>query len=135
MAELADAADSKKLVITSTVFAALAVICFFFSPALIRFRPLLNFVLLLLPMLTFYFCSRHFEYAADKSSVEFTHDTKAAIRALSNLYNFTQSPTRCNRFTELFMTHPSLDHRTAAICGICGRVENSSELIAQTRRS
>src|SRR5205807_5369561 len=101
----------KKLLIMTTVFATLAVICFFFPPALIRFRPLLNLFLLLTPMLTFYFFSRCFEYAADKSSVEFTHDAKAAIRALDNLYNFTQAPTHCNRITELFLTHPSLEHR------------------------
>jgi len=88
--------------------------------------------LLLMPMLTFYFFSRCFEYAADKSSVEFTHDLKAAIRALDNLYDFTQAPTRCNRITELFMTHPSLDHRTAAIAGISGKpAANSPELLVQ----
>jgi Zn-dependent protease with chaperone function len=93
----------KKLLIMTTVFAALAAICFFFPPALIRFRPLLDFLLLLIPMLTFYFFSRRFEYAADKSSVEFTHDAKAAIRALDNLYN-----TISLRHPPV---HPSLEHR------------------------
>lgn len=69
------------------------------------------------PILTFYFFSRRFEYAADKISVEFTRDGKAAIRALENLYSFTQAPTRCNRIAELFMTHPSLVHRVAALGG------------------
>jgi Zn-dependent protease with chaperone function len=59
----------KKLLMMIIVFATLAVICFFFPPILIRFRPLLNFFLLLMPTLTFYFFSRRFEYAADKSSV------------------------------------------------------------------
>jgi Zn-dependent protease with chaperone function len=108
----------KKLLIMTTVFAALAAICFFFPPALIRFRPLLDFLLLLIPMLTFYFFSRRFEYAADKSSVEFTHDAKAAVPALDNLYNFTEAPSRCNRITEFFLTHPALEHRAAAIGGI-----------------
>jgi len=85
-------------------------------------------------MLTFYFFSRRFEDAADKSSVEFTHDAKAAIRALDNLYDFTQAPTRCNRITELFLTHPSLEHRVAAIRGMDRRpAENSSELLAQLK--
>jgi Zn-dependent protease with chaperone function len=124
----------RKLVIMTTVFATLATTCFFFPPALIRFRPLLNFILLLIPMLTFYFLSRRFEYAADKRSVEFTHDAKAAIRALGNLYDFTQAPTRCDRFSELFMTHPSLEHRAAAISRIGQSPgENVSELLAQRK--
>ena len=122
----------KKLLIMAIVFATLAIVCLFCPAPLIRFRPYLDFFLMLVPMLTFYFCSRHFEYAADKSSVEFTHDVKAAIRALGNLYDFTQAPPRCNRFTELFMTHPSLDHRTAAITGMSQRnAGKSSELLAQ----
>ena len=123
----------KKLLIMTIVFATLAVICFLFPPALIRFRPVLDFFALLMPMLTFYFFSRRFEYAADKSSVEFTHDAKAAVRALDNLYDFTQAPTRCNRITELFLTHPSFEHRAAAI-DVIGRgpVENSTELLAQS---
>jgi len=85
-------------------------------------------------MLTYYFFSRRFEYAADKSSVEFTHDAKAAIRALDNLYDFTQAPPRCSRISELFMTHPSLEHRSAAISGISRRTAgNSSELLAQVK--
>ena len=124
----------KKLLIMTIVFATLAVICFLFPPALIRFCPLLNFFLLLIPMLTFYFFSRRFEYAADKSSIGFTHDAKAAIRALDNLYNFTQAPSRCNRITELFLTHPSFEHRAAAIAGIARRpAENSPELLAQAK--
>jgi Zn-dependent protease with chaperone function len=112
----------KKLLILSIVFATLAMLCFFFPPALIRFRPFLNFFLLLVPMLMFYLSSRHFEYAADKSSVEFTHDAKAAMRALGNLYDFTQAPIRCSWITELFMTHPSLEHRAASISGISQRM-------------
>ena len=124
----------KKLLIMTIVFATLAVVCFFFPPALIRFRPFLDFFLLLVPMLTFYFCSRRFEYSADKSSVEFTHDAKAAIRALDNLYDFTQAPTRCNRITELFMTHPSLEQRVTALSGMARRpAENSSEVLAQPK--
>lgn len=122
----------KKLVVMTAVFATLAAVCFFFPPALIRFRPFLNFFPLVVPTLTFCFFSRRFEYAADKSSVEFTHDSKAAIRALDNLYHFTQAPTRCSSFTELFMTHPSLEHRAAAIRRIGQKPgENVSELVAQ----
>ena len=123
-----------KLLIMAIVFAAFAIVCFFFPPAFRQFRPLLDFLLLLGPMLTSYFLSRRFEYAADKYSVEFTHDAKAAIRALDNMYDFAQLPTRCNRIAELFLTHPSLEHRAAAIAEIAGtHAKNSAEFVAQTR--
>jgi Zn-dependent protease with chaperone function len=55
----------KRLLILPTIFTAFAIVCFLFPPALIRFRFLLDLFLLLIPVLTFYFFSRRFEYAAD----------------------------------------------------------------------
>src|SRR5262249_22221895 len=107
----------KKLLATTSVFATLAFACFFSPRFLIPFRPLLDIFLMIVPILRFYSVSRRFEYAADKISVEFTRDVKAASRALGNLYTFTQAPTRCNSIAELFMTHPSLVHRVAALGG------------------
>jgi len=82
------------------------------------------------PILTFYFFSRRFEYAADEASVQLTQDAEAAIHALANLYQMAQAPTRCDRLTELFMTHPALTRRAQAI-GETGRipVEQISEVI------
>jgi Zn-dependent protease with chaperone function len=78
----------KKLLIVTVVYAILAVTCFFLSPALTPVRPLLDICVIFAPTLAFYFLSRRFEYAADRASVEFTQDPKAAIHALANLYRF-----------------------------------------------
>jgi Zn-dependent protease with chaperone function len=96
------------------------------------FRPLLDILVVFFPILTFYFFSRRFEYAADESSVEMTKDPEMAIRALANLYRITQSPTHCDRLTELFMTHPSLTRRVRAI-GESGRMpaERISEVVGE----
>jgi Zn-dependent protease with chaperone function len=124
----------KKLLIMVAVFAGLTFACFFLPPILTRFRPLLDISLMFLPILTFYFFSRRFEYAADEAGVELTQDPANAIRALTNLYRITQTPTHCDRLTELFMTHPSLTRRVRAI-GESGRMpaEQISEVIDEMK--
>jgi Peptidase family M48 len=81
-----------------------------------------------------YFLSRRFEYAADRASVEYTQDPKAAIHALANLYRFTQAPTYCDRVTELFMTHPAFVRRAEAI-GEVGRMpaEQLCEIVNESK--
>jgi Zn-dependent protease with chaperone function len=98
------------------------------------FRPLLDILVVFVPILTFYFFSRHFEYAADEAGVELTHDPETAIHALASLYRVTQAPTRCDRLTELFMTHPALTRRARAI-GMTGRLpaDRISEIIGEMR--
>lgn len=120
----------KKLLIMVAVFAGIALACFFLPPTLIRFRPLLDISVMFLPILTFYYFSRRFEYAADETGVELTQDPANAIRSLINLYRITQTPTHCDRLTELFMTHPPLTRRVRAI-GESGRMpaERISEVI------
>ena len=89
---------------------------------------------LLVPILSSYYFSRRFEYAADATSVEYTHDPEAAIRALANLHRLTQVPTDCDRLSELFLTHPAFTRRARAI-GELSRMpaERLSELIDQAR--
>ena len=67
------------------------------------------------PVLTFYFLSRRFEYAADAAGVELTRNPVTAIRALVNLHRITEVPMDCDKVTELFMTHPALTRRARAI--------------------
>lgn len=105
----------KKLLIMATVFAALAFASLIMSPFLLPFRPLLDLSVMFVPILTFYFVSRHFEYAADAAAVELTRDPETAIHALVNLYRITEAPMHCDKLTELFMTHPALTRRTSAI--------------------
>jgi Zn-dependent protease with chaperone function len=124
----------KKLLILGTVYAGVALVCFKLPHMLFRFRPLLDIFLLLIPVLTSYYFSRRFEYAADAASVEYTHDAEAAIRGLANLHRLTQVPTDCGRLSELFLTHPAFTRRAWAI-GESSRMpaDRLSEVIHQAR--
>lgn len=124
----------KKFLIMVAVFGGIALGCFFLPPILIPFRALLDIPVMLLPILTFYFFSRRFEYAADEVGVALTRDPENAIRALANLYRITQSPAHFDRLTELFMTHPPLTRRVRAI-GESGRMaaERISEIMDEVQ--
>jgi Zn-dependent protease with chaperone function len=93
----------------------MAVLLFKLPLAALAYRPLFLLLVLFLPLMTFYFLSRCFEYEADRQAVEFTNNPEAGIRALSALYRMTGAPTECGKFAELFMTHPSLMRRVVAI--------------------
>jgi Zn-dependent protease with chaperone function len=110
----------KKLLITASVTAGIALASFIISPFLSPLRPLWDILVIFTPILTFYWLSRYFEYAADAASVRLTKDPETAIRALVNLHRTTESPLRFNKVTELFMTHPSLTRRASAIAGTGG---------------
>jgi Zn-dependent protease with chaperone function len=124
----------KKLLIVMTVFASIALVCFVLAPMLTPFRPFVDISVVFVPTLTFYFFSRHFEYAADEAGVELTHDPETAINALASLYRITEAPTHSDRLTELFMTHPALTRRARAI-GEIGRMpaERISQVIGEMR--
>jgi Zn-dependent protease with chaperone function len=105
----------KKLLITAAVIAGIALASFVMSPFLFPFRPLSDVLVVFVPILTFYFLSRRFEYAADAAGVELTRDPETAIHALVNLHRITEAPMHCDKLTELFMTHPALTRRARAI--------------------
>jgi Zn-dependent protease with chaperone function len=73
------------------------------------------FVVVFVPLITFYSLSRRFEYEADRAAAGLTNDPDAAIQALASLYRHTQKPAEYNRFAEFFSTHPSLSRRVEAI--------------------
>lgn len=106
----------KKLVTTAAMIAGMALACFSTSAFHSLYRPLLDIVVVFVPVLTFYSLSRRFEYAADAAGVELTQNPVTAIRALVNLHRITEAPTNCDKVTELFMTHPALSRRARAIC-------------------
>jgi len=120
----------KKLLITAAVIAGIALASFVMSPFLFPFRPLFDGLVVFVPILTFYFLSRRFEYAADAAGVELTRDPETAIHALVNLHRITEAPMHCGKLTELFMTHPALTRRVRVI-GETGRVpaERISEIV------
>jgi Zn-dependent protease with chaperone function len=105
----------KKLLITAAVIAGIALASFVTSPLLFPFRLLLDVLVVFVPILTFYFLSRRFEYAADAAGIEVTRDPETAIHALVNLHRITEAPMHCDKLTELFMTHPALARRAHAI--------------------
>jgi Zn-dependent protease with chaperone function len=111
----------KKLLITATVIAGIALASFVMSPFLFPFRPFFDVLVVFVPILTFHFLSRRFEYAADAAGVELTRDPKTAIQALVNLHRITEAPMHCDNLTELFMTHPALTRRASAI-GVKGGI-------------
>jgi Zn-dependent protease with chaperone function len=119
----------KKLGIALTLFLLLTLISFDLPPPLWRFRALVNLLFLLAPLLTLYFVSRRFEYAADRGSVEFTAAPEAAIQALANLHRMTDTPIHCGRIVELFQTHPGFLRRAAAIASVCGITSDRVEEI------
>jgi Zn-dependent protease with chaperone function len=105
----------KKLLAVGTIFMIIILACYVMPPFPVRFRPFLDVLIVLVPILAFHYLSRQFEYAADAAGVELTQDPETAIHALANLYRITKVPVHCDRFTQLFMTHPSLTRRARAI--------------------
>jgi Zn-dependent protease with chaperone function len=105
----------KNLVAWPGVVTVLALLYFFLPAALVLLRPLLDAIVIFLPLLISRFVSRRHEYAADAASVAFTRNPNAAVQALMSLYEASQAPVARNQFLELFMTHPALNHRIRAI--------------------
>jgi Zn-dependent protease with chaperone function len=97
------------------VFVVLILLSFSLSPVTALFRPIFVLLVLLVPLLTIYSISRHFEYSCDREAIGFTNDPEAGLHALVNLYRMTGSPIKCSGIVELFMTHPSLTNRLEAI--------------------
>jgi Zn-dependent protease with chaperone function len=105
----------KNLAVAPVVLSFLALACCLFPAILAPFRPILDVVVILMPVLIDRFFSRRFEYAADAASVAFTKNPDAATQALVNLNRLTQAPSHQNELLEIFMTHPALDRRIEAI--------------------
>jgi Zn-dependent protease with chaperone function len=99
-------------------FSALMLLMFKISVQIMQFRPLLDFIVVYLPMIGYYYSSRLAEFEADREAVLYTGDPETAIRALANLYQTAGVPVRCSKFCELFHTHPSLTRRVWAIARV-----------------
>jgi Zn-dependent protease with chaperone function len=105
----------KNLAVVPVALCVLAPMCCFLPVTLVGFRPLLDMVVTLLPILIARFVSRRFEFDADAASVAFTKNPGAAVQALVNLNRLVQTPAHRNEILELFATHPALDRRIDAI--------------------
>ena len=105
----------KHLLLVVTIFSTTVLSLFLFPLQTEHFRPLFQVVAIFGPLIALYYCSRRFEYSADRKAIEFTDDPEIAIRALAKLHQVLESPAASDAFTELFMTHPTFAHRVGAI--------------------
>ncbi len=108
----------KHLLVVIAIFSIMGLVFFRLSQHVLSFQPLVQLVVVLAPLIAIYYFSRRFEYSADRAAVEFTGDPETAIRALANLHKVHEVPARCDRFTELFATHPALARRVEAIANL-----------------
>lgn len=105
----------KDLLFVLTIYPALVLILFQLSQHAMALQPLAEITVIFGPLVAIYYLSRRFEYAADRIAVDSTGEPEIAIKALANLHTIHEVPAQCDRFTGLFMTHPSLADRVQAI--------------------
>lgn len=108
----------KGSLLVSASFLVLMMLMFKIPGRMMQFRPLLDLTVVYVPMIGFYYFSRHAEFEADREAVLHTGDPETAIRALANLYQNTSVPVRSSKLSELFQTHPSLMRRVLAIAQV-----------------
>ena len=111
----------KDLLSVIGIFSVMTVLFFRFSRYAFPLRIFAHFAVIFGPLCAFYYISRQFEYSADRAAVEFTGEPEAAIQSLARLHKLEDVPSQHSKFSELFMTHPSLARRVDAI-GRIGQV-------------
>jgi Zn-dependent protease with chaperone function len=126
----------KQLLLVSSIYCITSLFLFFISPQSSAVRPVIKLLAIIGPLVVLYFVSRSFEYSADGEAVEFTGDAETAIWAMVNLHDNRELPAAEDRFTELFTTHPTLEHRIQAIAD-CGRMPDARliDILAKARKS
>lgn len=78
-------------------------------------QPLFDVLFIVVPLSSFYFVSRRFEYAADAGSLRLTGDPAAMITGLVKLHHLNLMPLEWSKWSEKAMTHPSTVRRARAI--------------------
>jgi Zn-dependent protease with chaperone function len=97
------------------IFSGAAVLLYVLPQRVTPFRPVVQVLAMLGPLVAFYYCSRRFEFSADGEAVAFTGDPETAVRALVGLHQTRELPGALDGLTDLFMTHPSLGQRVQAL--------------------
>jgi Zn-dependent protease with chaperone function len=108
----------KHLLLVVGIFATMTILLFRFSRYALPLQTIAQFAVIFGPLGVIYYFSRQFEYSADRVAVEFTGEPEVAIRGLVNLHKVDAVPLQLARFSEFFMTHPSLARRVDAIARI-----------------
>jgi len=105
----------KHLLLVLGIFSTMTVLLFRFSRYALPLQVLAQIAVIFVPLAVIYYFSRQWEYSADRVAVEFTGAPEVAIRGLMNLHRVDKVPVQTARFSEFFMTHPSLARRVDAI--------------------
>jgi Zn-dependent protease with chaperone function len=108
-------------------FTAVAFPYFAFSPPP-QWKPLFDLLFVAVPLLTYYFVARRFEFIADATAVGVTGDPESMITCLAKIHRLNSLPLHWNRWSEKFLTHPSTLRRAQAIAGLANL---SNERVAQ----
>lgn len=110
--------NRKHLLLVFGIFSTMTVLLFRFSRYALPLQVLAQIDVIFVPLAVIYYFSRQWEYAADRVAVEFTGAPEVAIEGLMNLRKVEEVPMQTAKFSELFMTHPSLARRVDAIARI-----------------
>jgi len=110
--------NRKHLFMVLGIFSTMTVLLFRFSRYALPLHALAQIAVIFVPLAVIYYFSREWEYSADRVAVEFTGAPEVAIRGLVNLHKVHEVPMQTAKFSEFFMTHPSLARRVAAIARI-----------------
>jgi len=94
--------------------------------------PIFDVLFAAVPLLTFYFVSRRFEFIADAGSVKLTGDGVALISALAKLHGLNQLPLSWGKWSEKLLTHPSTLRRARAIARVASIPESRIAEILQS---
>lgn len=105
----------KHLLLVVTIFTITALSLFLFSLQAKNLHPLFQLLAIFGPLIALYYCSRRFEYSADREAIEFTDAPEIGVQALAKLHQSRELPAASDAFTELLMTHPTFAHRVGAI--------------------
>jgi Zn-dependent protease with chaperone function len=95
-------------------YTAVAFPYFAFSPPP-QWKPLFDLLFVAVPLLTYYFVARRFEFIADATAVRVTGDPESMITCLAKIHRLNSLPLHWNRWSEKFLTHPSTLRRAQAI--------------------
>src|SRR4029077_5667388 len=104
-------------------FAAVAV-PYFAYPWPPLWKPLFDVLFVVIPLLTYYFIARRFEFVADATSVRTTGDPEAMITGLVKLHRLNLLPLQWGKWNEKLLTHPSTVRRAEAIARVA-QIPNS----------
>ncbi len=95
-------------------------------------NPLFDLLFVAVPLLTFYFVSRRFEFIADAGSVKLTGDGEALITGLAKLHQLNQMPLSWGKWNERLLTHPSTVRRARAIARVASMPKSRIAEILQS---